>query len=532
MVKVKSFTDRQAEVFCLLFCFVIAVIARTYRIMDIPYGIHIDEAGMGYDAWSLQKYHVDRWLNHFPVYLINFGGGQSALYAYLCAIFIKLFGQGEWNVVWMRMPGVLLNLAGYIAGIQLIGKILGRRWKMFSAFILAILPYFIMQCRFGLDCNLLVNMLTISLCILCMALECRKTWTFLLAGLLYGLTYYTYALSYIPNTLLLILITVYLLFKDRSLFGKLLCVWIPAGMIAFPLLLMIIVNQFDLPQIEIGMITIPKIPGYRGSEFEFQLPTILKNSGIVLSCMLTRDWIDYNAFDKYYTMYRISIPFIALGWCSYTGNVMKKLSRKEVRIDYGLFLWFAFVLYFVLGCCLGGDAANINKINGIFFPQFFLLIWGIRQVYDWCAKKYIKSAKVFICLLFMVYLYDFASFTRYYFTEYAADIYPQFIFSDTYEDILDYLDEKNLKDKQTYVCEGGNAYIYYMLSAESDPYDVNLPEFGRERIGNFCFVIPEQIEADAVYIIRETDAEQIELMKQNDMVLQYEKGMYQCYYKN
>ena len=67
--------------------------------MDIPYGIHIDEAGMGYDAWSLQKYHVDRWLNHFPVYLINFGGGQSALYAYLCAMFIKLFGQGEWNVV-------------------------------------------------------------------------------------------------------------------------------------------------------------------------------------------------------------------------------------------------------------------------------------------------------------------------------------------------------------------------------------------------------------------------------------------------
>ena len=56
-----------------LFCFILAVIVRTYKISDIPFGIHLDEAGMCYDAWSLQKYHVDRWLNSFPVYLINFG---------------------------------------------------------------------------------------------------------------------------------------------------------------------------------------------------------------------------------------------------------------------------------------------------------------------------------------------------------------------------------------------------------------------------------------------------------------------------
>lgn len=152
------------------------MIVRTYKISDIPYGIHIDEAGMAYDAWSLQKYHVDRWLNSFPVYLINFGRGQSALYAYLCAIFIKVFGKGEWDVIWMRMPGVILNLAGYIAGVQIIGKVFEEKWKMFSAFVLAILPYFIIQCRFGLDCNLLVSMLTISLCLLCYSLEYRKTW--------------------------------------------------------------------------------------------------------------------------------------------------------------------------------------------------------------------------------------------------------------------------------------------------------------------------------------------------------------------
>lgn len=102
------------KTFYFFFCFLLAVIVRMYKISDIPYGIHIDEAGMCYDAWSLQKYHVDRWLNSFPVYLINFGDGQSSLYAYLCAIMIKVFGKGEWNIIWMRMPGVLISGGGIL----------------------------------------------------------------------------------------------------------------------------------------------------------------------------------------------------------------------------------------------------------------------------------------------------------------------------------------------------------------------------------------------------------------------------------
>ncbi|MBD5536792.1 MAG: glycosyltransferase family 39 protein [Lachnospiraceae bacterium] len=514
--------------FWFIFCFTLAVIVRTYKISDIPYGIHIDEAGMAYDAWALQKYHVDRWLNSFPVYLINFGGGQSALYAYLCAIFIKVFGKGEWNVIWMRMPGVILNLAGYIAGVQIIGKVFEEKWKMFSAFVLAILPYFIMQCRFGLDCNLLVSMLTISLCLLCYSLEYRKTWMFLLTGIIYGATYYAYALSYIPNTLLLLFITVYLLTKDRHLFVKMMYIWISAGIIAFPLVLMILVNQFDLPQIQIGIITITKIPGYRGSEFVFELPTILKNSGIVLSSILTKDWIDYNAFEKYYTMYRVSIPFIFLGFYDCTKNAIKNIKERNADIDYSLFLWVTFILYFILGCCLGGNYANINKLNGIFFAQFFLLIWGIRKLYYLIVKKYAKLAKVLGGLLCAVYLFDFISFTQYYFRDYATNIYPQYLFADTYEGILEHLEENNLMNTQIYV---PNSYIYHMLSANSDPYEVNLRDRGTQYIANFYFDSFDGIDSSAVYILRETDTERIKMLQESGFQLQYKEGMYHCYYK-
>lgn len=515
-------------------CFLLAVIVRTYQLGDIPYGIHLDEAGMGYDAWSLQKYHVDRWLNSFPVYLINFGGGQSALNAYLCAIFIRLFGKGDWDVIWMRMPGVVLNLAGYIAGLSLIGRILEKKWKMLSAFVLAVLPYFIMQCRFGLDCNLLVNMLTVSLCLLCLSLEYGKTWLFLLTGLIYGVTYYSYAVSYIPNTLLLLCITVYLLAKDRRLFRRLLCVWIPAGVVALPLFLMILVNNFDLAQINLGVITITKIPEYRGSEFVFNLPTVLRNSGVVLSSILTKDHIAYNAFDKFYTMYKISIPFILVGLCDYTRHMMNHLKKRTSDVDYGFFLWMVFILYFIFGCCLGGDSANVNRMNGIFFSQFFLLMWGIRKIYDMIARKYVKCAKVFVGLLCVVYLFDFGAFARYYFVDYKTDIYPQFIFADTYEGILQHLQENHLDDRQIYVSDSqiseSDAYIYYMLSARSNPYEVNLPGNGGPYIENLCFGSFDWIEESAVYIVRETDAECIELLKENGLELQYSEGMYQCYY--
>ena len=71
-----------------------ALFVHLFQITKIPNGIHVDEMGMGYDAWCLAHFGVDRYLKAYPVYLMNFGGGQSALYAYLCIPFVKWFGKG------------------------------------------------------------------------------------------------------------------------------------------------------------------------------------------------------------------------------------------------------------------------------------------------------------------------------------------------------------------------------------------------------------------------------------------------------
>jgi len=69
--------------------FLITAFTSVFRLGEIPYGLNVDEAGMAYDAISLVNYGVDRYLKPYPVYFINFGGGQNAMYTYLSALLIN-----------------------------------------------------------------------------------------------------------------------------------------------------------------------------------------------------------------------------------------------------------------------------------------------------------------------------------------------------------------------------------------------------------------------------------------------------------
>ena len=100
------------EIVIFLSILIIALAVRGYNLSELPRGIHVDEAGMAYDAFSLANFRVDRYLKHLPVYLINFGGGQSALYAYLAAICVKFLGI---TTTAIRLPALFCNIIAIVA---------------------------------------------------------------------------------------------------------------------------------------------------------------------------------------------------------------------------------------------------------------------------------------------------------------------------------------------------------------------------------------------------------------------------------
>ena len=83
------------------------VLTRIIGLGDIPIGINVDEAGIMQDAYCIANYGTDRFGNNNPLYMINFGGGQSALYTYIAAFLINIFG---YNLTVIRIPALIFSI--------------------------------------------------------------------------------------------------------------------------------------------------------------------------------------------------------------------------------------------------------------------------------------------------------------------------------------------------------------------------------------------------------------------------------------
>ena len=131
---------KRKETYCWTVIIIVMTFIHCFRIESLPCGINVDEMGMGYDAWCLANYGTDRYLNSFPVYLINFSGGQSALYAYLCAPLVYLFGI---SAAVLRIPAIVfafitlffsVKIAKYIWNSQKVNLLVGLLYTVFRFF--------------------------------------------------------------------------------------------------------------------------------------------------------------------------------------------------------------------------------------------------------------------------------------------------------------------------------------------------------------------------------------------------------------
>ncbi|MFC6653475.1 hypothetical protein [Paenibacillus rhizoplanae] len=91
--------------------FLLGAIVRILYITSIPPGLNQDEASIGYDAYAILHYGMDRNGVHLPIHLIAWGSGQNALYAYLSMPFILLFGLTPLSV---RALSLIMGLLGML----------------------------------------------------------------------------------------------------------------------------------------------------------------------------------------------------------------------------------------------------------------------------------------------------------------------------------------------------------------------------------------------------------------------------------
>lgn len=77
-----------------------------------------------------------------------------------------------------------------------------------------------MSGRYALDCNLMLCCISCSVLVLLLYLKTGKLHTLLLSGVCFGISLYSYALSYLIIPIFLVLISLYMLYHKKITFSR------------------------------------------------------------------------------------------------------------------------------------------------------------------------------------------------------------------------------------------------------------------------------------------------------------------------
>lgn len=385
-----------------------AFLSRILFLTSIPNVIHTDEAALGYNAWSIVHFGVDRYLNEMPVYPQNFNGGQSPLYTYLVSLLILTIGHGNISLFIERLPSVIFNMLGIIFIIKIIHLIFKNKiLTLVSAFFAAFLPYLLMQARIGLDCNLMYSCCAIAIYLTLKYVNTQKKSDLCLCGIAFGLVMYSYALSYIFVPVCLCLFALYLLFVKKINISKTILWAVCICVTCLPILLFIASLLFELEPFNFLFFHIYSTSTGRMTDLS------LDNYGFkLLSCIwttLTHDGLIDNSISKYGTVFYTSIPFIAVGFIISIYQFLISLKKRCFHYSALFFLYFMAGLF-----TMGFVDTYIHRTNFFYVTYLYFLILGIYSVYHFLQSY----RKPFLIVLSGGYLLWTLSFLSCYFFSY------------------------------------------------------------------------------------------------------------------
>lgn len=117
----------------------IAAAVRLWGLDQIPAGLFCDEAGNGYNAFSLWQTGRDEEGAFLPLYVWSFGiSYKNPVFIYSAVPIVALFGLSEFTI---RLTAALWGVLGVAAILWLGAVMLGRRGGLWSGVFLAICPW-------------------------------------------------------------------------------------------------------------------------------------------------------------------------------------------------------------------------------------------------------------------------------------------------------------------------------------------------------------------------------------------------------
>lgn len=396
-LKKKSTIDYQSIVFWMIFMLACAV--RFALFGKIPADINQDEAMTGYDALSLLLTGADSWGITHPVYLTGWGSGTSILYALLAKLSFYLFDISLWA---LRLPQAIMSILSCYVFYRLLRIFYDKKTALTGFFLISIIPWSVMNARWGLDGNLATAFGLCGFYFYCRAI--KKPFYLVLSAIFYALTMYAYAGFWVFIGITFIAQWGYLwwLFDKKTRQTVFLSALLFVVM-NIPLIWFILVNYGVVEEYRSAWFSVPKMIVWRGQEIGFD--NFYFKLVMLFNVLIKQNdgWLS-NMIPGYGLFYLFTPIFMLAGIVMLIRKAKTDVSAK--KFSFALCVLGQIAVGLIYALCI---YAFSNRVSFLFIPLMIAAILGIMTL---------KSAKLIWWLVIAVYLGSFCLFAHTYFTRY------------------------------------------------------------------------------------------------------------------
>lgn len=463
---------------------IIAAFFRLYVLYSVPPSASLDEASIGWNAYSILLTGKDEYGEKFPILLRAYDDWRPALYVYIVIPFIKLLGL---NVLSVRLPSVMLSLMTIGATFFLVKEIfINDKRKLFlarmSSFLLAISPWHIYISRLGHEVNAGLSFVVFAILFFIKAINSKKKSLFLsLSSIFFCLALYTYQSEkiFIPLIILLLI----LVFKNSLLKIK-------REVAISAILGIILVIPITLATLSPGALI--RLKGtsafsdeslYRASANNVLrhknegnvLGEIINNRRFVSLKIFTINYLSHfnpkflfsNSGDESFKAPNIGLfyvwefPFLILGIV-----YLLRMHEKKTKLMFSFWILIAFIA----PSLATGAPHAMRAFNAFPVPQILTTL-GIVGVVSYIRKWKIKVASnIFYACIAVVIVYFSTIFYKEYFYSFPKNQSSSFQYS-LGNAIKSTLDKENSYDTIVFSNEENlyQSYMFYLFYAKYDP---------------------------------------------------------------
>ena len=147
--------------YILIFILILGIFWRFWQLGQTPKGFYLDEAALGYNAFSIMETGKDEFGKSWPLLFRSFGDFKAPIYSYLLIPIYKVFGMSVWSTrILSAMSGVIFLWFAFWLVKNVSNKI---NLALITTLLLAISPWTIIFSRTSYETNLALMFLTIAL---------------------------------------------------------------------------------------------------------------------------------------------------------------------------------------------------------------------------------------------------------------------------------------------------------------------------------------------------------------------------------